>query len=111
MRYLLTHRSPHGFLTMSRTGRFLFSGAIYGVDVWEMVESRRGPTFKFQRTITWSEELPEYGRSLEDYFDPVMMQCLDGLLAVAHNNGLVTVWDLREGSLKYRIDHYYYPDR
>ena len=108
---MLSHRTPYGCLTMSQSGRFVFSGWNDGVDVLELVESRRGPTFKFQYAIRWREELPEYGRSPKDFFEPVMMQCLYDLLAVAHNNGLVTIWGWRERNLKYRIDYYYYPDR
>ena len=95
------------------TVRFLFSGESDGVDVFELVETRRGPTFKFQYRISWSKMLPEYDQSQdpEAYLDPEMMQCYEDLLVVAHANGLVTVWDWRVCNLKYRIDYYYRLDR
>ena len=70
---LLSHRAPYGNLTMTRTGNFLFAGKSMGVSVLELEETRRGPTFKFQYRISWSEVLPEYDQDFEDFFEPVMI--------------------------------------
>ena len=98
-------------------GRFVFIGVKeegdHGMEVWEMVAS--GPTFQMRQSISWREALPEYDPGPGWDFDVARMHCTEEWLAVAFQDGLVTVWGWRAGEtaleLLLRINYYHRPRR
>ena len=97
---------------MTGTGRFLFIGVVplegyEGMEVWEMAES--GRTLQLRQAIQWRERLPEIDCSVRN------MHCTEEWLAVAFDDGLVTVWGWRAGEtaleLLFRLNYYHQPGR
>ena len=112
------HSMSKGFASdVTGCGRLVFIGVFKdasmhdhrddGVEVWEMVES--GRFFELRQSIRWRERLPE------DDCRVTMMDCTEEWLAVAFEDGLVTVWGWRAGEkvleLLIRLNDYHHPGR